>query len=157
MPLVLEPARQADARRIAGIHTAAFGDNAMLRAQFPALALREELLRDAIEAKALADMDDPKTTVLVVRDGPVGPASQAERDNDKDGAQEPRQSDAGASSGPVIAFAKWSHPVADGEDYVEPPWVFPEGTNWDVLDSWTRKVEEAQERAVGRTPCYRTS
>ena len=154
MPLVLGLARPADARRIAEIHMAAFGDNAMLRAQFPSAALREAGggggggLRDAIEAKARADMGDSKTSVLVVRDTDVSAEGDVGGGDGGEGK--------GEGQGPVVAFAKWSHPVAPGEQYVEPPWVMPAGTDRAVLKSWTRKVEEAQERAVGRTPCFRT-
>lgn len=67
MPLILSLASLTDAGRIAEIHMAAFGSNAMLRAQFPTPAVRDALQR-SIEWKALADIKDPKTTVLLVRD-----------------------------------------------------------------------------------------
>lgn len=54
-----------DALWIAEIHMAAFGCNAMLHAQFPNLAIHKEL-QTCIKDKALADITDPKTTVLVV-------------------------------------------------------------------------------------------
>ena len=150
MPLHLAIAQRADASRIAEIHMAAFGTNAMLRAQFPTAGLREGV-RGAVEIKALADIEDAKTTVLVVRDVPESDDDGPKNEEDGDGLLE----DAG---GPVVAFAKWSHPVPEGgdEEYVEPPWVWPEGTNWDVLEGWARKSEEVQERALGRMPCYRT-
>lgn len=151
MPLLLMPALCADAGRIAEIHMAAFSSNAMLRAQFPMPALRESL-QNTIELKALADIDDPKTTVLVVRDVPDNETDQAQHESltrELNGANA-RLRD------PVVAFAKWSHPVADGEDYTEPPWLWPKGTNWEVLESWTKKTEEAQQRALGQRPCYRT-
>lgn len=44
---------------------AAFQHNAMLRAQFPTPTIRKSL-QACIEDKALADIDDPKITVLVV-------------------------------------------------------------------------------------------
>lgn len=55
----------------------------------------------------------------------------------------------------VIAFAKWSHPVTPGENYVEPPWVWPEGTDLDILEAWTVKVDEAARSSVGDAPYYR--
>ncbi|OTB00275.1 hypothetical protein M426DRAFT_324423 [Hypoxylon sp. CI-4A] len=126
MPLILSEANHTDAYRISEIHMATFGSNKMLLAQFPMPALHEPL-RKCIEMKALADIDDPKTTVLVVRE----------------------------ESGQAVAFAKWAHPVTPDEDYVEPPWIWPEGTNMEVLEGWTKKTEEAQQKALGETPCYR--
>lgn len=129
MPLRMSPASQSDASRIAAIHMAAFGTNAMLLAQFPTPTVRERL-QLCIAAKALADIRDPKTAVLVVRDDESG-------------------------NGEVVSFAKWSLPVREGETYVEAPWVWPEGTNLEVLDRWTRVVEGAKERVVGEGACYR--
>lgn len=63
--LRLHTATREDASRIAEIHMAAFGPNAMLHAQFPTPIIRQELQK-CIEKKALADIDDSKTTVLVV-------------------------------------------------------------------------------------------
>jgi len=126
--LEMGPATPAEAARIAEVHMAAFGDNALLRAQFPTPAVREALQK-CIELKALADIQDPKTTVLVVRDPKAGSI--------------------------VIAFAKWSHPVEEGEDYTEPPWIWPEGTDLDVLGKWTAEVEMALQKVLGTAPCYR--
>ena len=108
---------------------AAFGTNAMLLAQFPTPTVRERL-QVCIAAKALADIRDPKTAVLVVRDDESG-------------------------NGEVVSFAKWSLPVREGETYVEAPWVWPEGTDLEVLDRWTGVVEGAKERVVGEGACYR--
>lgn len=66
MALTLCPASEPDADCMADIHMAAFGHNAMLRAQFPTAALRSEL-RKSIAQKALADIRDPKKAVLVVK------------------------------------------------------------------------------------------
>ncbi|KAI9777812.1 MAG: hypothetical protein M1816_004401 [Peltula sp. TS41687] len=165
MPLILSLASPADASRIAEIHMAAFGSNAMLRAQFPTPAVRDAL-QSSIEWKALADIKDPKTTVLVVRD------SDQIMNGDLEGGSERRLVEVeqvgpsndemaggqtmGKGKGKVIAFAKWAHPVADDEEYVEPPWAWPQGTDWDVLEKWSRKMEEVQERVLGRTSCYRS-
>jgi hypothetical protein len=70
-PLLMRLATRQDAPRIAEIHMAAFGTNAMLLAQFPTPAIRQAL-QISIENKALADIDDPKTTVLVVAVGSDG-------------------------------------------------------------------------------------
>lgn len=128
MPLHVCPASETDAPRIAAVHMAAFGANAMLLAQFPTPTIRERL-QICIATKALADIRDAKTAVLVVRDDENG--------ND------------------VVGFAKWSLPVWEGEVDAEPPWLWPEGTDLEVLDRWTGVVEGAKERVVGEGPCYR--
>lgn len=61
----MRTATRQDAPRVAEIHMAAFGHNAMLLAQFPTPSIRQRL-QTCIEDKALADIDDPNTTVLVV-------------------------------------------------------------------------------------------
>lgn len=135
MPLRVTPASETDAPRIAAIHMAAFGANAMLLAQFPTPTVRQRL-RTCIAAKALADIRDPKTAVLVVRD---------DGDEHEDRGVDDR----------VVSFAKWSLPVREGDTYVEAPWVWPEGTDSGVLERWTGVVEGAKERVVGNGPCYR--
>ncbi|KAI0411392.1 putative GNAT family acetyltransferase [Xylaria grammica] len=158
MPLQLYPALPADAGRISDIHMAAFGSNAMLLAQFPTPDVREAL-RESIRRKALADIDDPKITVLVIRNIPSDPdVTNARDDNfhhplmnglpDEPGSEE-------APAGEVIAFAKWSHPVGKDEEYEETAWIWPPGTNLDILEGWGRVTEEVQEQAVGGRPCYR--
>ncbi|KAL2755410.1 hypothetical protein ACRALDRAFT_2105797 [Sodiomyces alcalophilus JCM 7366] len=126
-------ATPADAEKIAEIHMAAFGANGMLRAQFPTPSVRAAL-KETIRAKAIADIQDPKITVLVVRDSDVREPHNGSR---------------------IIAFAKWSHPVLRDENYTETPWVWPEGTDHAVSATWTSKMEEAQERVRGDRPCYR--
>lgn len=126
MTLTLSPANESDADRIATIHMAAFGANLLLRAQFPTAAIRDEL-RTCIAEKALADIRDAKTAVLVIRD----------------------------NQNEIISFAKWSLPVFESEIYVETPWRWPEGTNLAVLDEWTKKVEAAEKKVLGGGPCYR--
>ena len=150
MQLDLSEAQADDAPRIAEIHMAAFGSNAMLRAQFPTPAVRRDLQR-SIEWKALADINDTKTTVLVVRIAMdhdvlmenVEPTVVANR---KLGLEQRSK---------VIAFAKWVAPSAEGEDYEEPAWIWPEGTNLAVLNTWNDLVESVQARVLGSTPCYR--
>ncbi|KAJ2975927.1 hypothetical protein NUW58_g8221 [Xylaria curta] len=144
MAPLLALARHADARRIAEIHMAAFGPNKMLHAQFPTPALRQAL-QDCIEKKVLADIDYPKTTVLVVRDAPDNLGMQHHEGQDRSEIQD---------STSIMAFAKWSHPISDEEDCAEPPWIWPEGTCMHVLDAWTKQSEAAQMRAVGQTPSY---
>lgn len=126
MVLTLLPAKESDAPRIADIHMAAFGTNAMLLAQFPTLAVRDGLWTSLVE-KVVAEIRDPKWAILVVQD----------------------------EKGRVLSFAKWCLPVLESENYEEPPWRWPEGTNLAVLDQWTEKVEDASEKILGSTPYYR--
>jgi len=125
MALDVLVAKEFDADRIAAIHMAAFGQNLLLRAQFPTAAARVAL-QVCIARKALDDIRDPQTAVLIVRD-------QDE----------------------IISFAKWSLPVLESEAYEEPPWIWPEGTNHAVLDVWTEQVEAARMKTLDSAPCYR--
>ncbi|KAI1342504.1 putative GNAT family acetyltransferase [Xylariaceae sp. FL0016] len=143
MSLQLLIAKPADAARIADIHMAAFGSNALLLAQFPTPAVREGL-REAIRVKALADIDDPKTTVLIVKDAVASPVDEG---NDA----RPRAEEAR----PIIAFAKWSHPVTVYEGYEEPPWIWPDGTDLKLIDAWAAVTDKAQKRAWMSGPCYK--
>ncbi|KAH8164426.1 hypothetical protein CIB48_g3814 [Xylaria polymorpha] len=161
MPLRLYPAVPADAGRISEIHMAAFASNAMLLAQFQTPDVREGL-RQSIRLKALADIEDPKITVLVVRD--ISQDSDASSMTGVEDGNSYRSDMNRMSNGPnnaiaqvgkVIAFAKWSHPVGKDEEYEETAWIWPPGTNMKILESWGRAAEEAQEEAVGDQPCYR--
>ena len=125
MALSLLVAEESHADSIAAIHMAAFGTNALLQAQFPTPAIRDEL-KQCIAEKAVKDIRDPKTTVIVVRD-----------------------------QGELISFAKWHLPVFEPEAYVEPPWRWPDGTNLALLEEWGEKVEVAKQKIIGDAPCYR--
>ncbi|CAF9932450.1 MAG: hypothetical protein HETSPECPRED_008363 [Heterodermia speciosa] len=128
MKLRVTTAAEPDADRIAAVHMAAFGTNALLRAQFPSSNIRTKLWK-CIAAKAAADIRDPNIAVLVVRD------------------QEDR----------IISFAKWSLPVTLEQDhgsYTEKPWRWPEGSNFPVLDEWAAKLERAHRNVLGETPSY---
>jgi hypothetical protein len=141
-------AEHKDAPRIAEIHMTAFKSNAMLLAQFRSAEVREAL-QLSIESKALADIQDPNTTVLIVQ------KSGASTDLDK----KELNNNVGAplTEYTTIAFAKWAHPTAPDDDYEEPQWTWPEGTSLDVLTDWTKLVEEAQKEAMGSQVCYRKS
>ncbi|KAI0908735.1 putative GNAT family acetyltransferase [Ustulina deusta] len=158
MPLKLYPAAPADAGRISDIHMAAFASNAMLLAQFRTPDVREGL-RESIRLKALADIDDPKVSVLVVREIPSDSDTP-----DLTGADDGSYHHSGAigerrreetPAGQVIAFAKWSHPVGEDEEYEETAWIWPPGTNMKILESWGKATEEREKQAVGDNPCYR--
>lgn len=148
MSLTLAFAECEDATRIAEIHMAVFGSNAMLLAQFPTPTTRDGL-RKSIELKALADIDDSRTTVLVIRFSiPESPSNAAEVGKNEPSCERlPR--------GKVIAFAKWAHPVSIEEDYTEPSWIWPAGTDLKIVKDWSEVAEQAQSRAVGNTSCYR--
>ncbi|KAH8600204.1 putative GNAT family acetyltransferase [Bisporella sp. PMI_857] len=128
MPLSLSLATPDDSPRIAEIHMAAFISNTMLRAQFPTPEIRVAL-QSSIEKKVLADIKDPQISVLVLE--------EVDRK--------------------IISFSKWNHPATDGTSYEETPWVWPKGTNLEVLEKWTRKTEEAFEKSLKQAPCYRLS
>ena len=132
MSLKLCLAAPEDAPRIAEIHMAAFANNTMLQAQFPTPAVRVGL-RNSIELKSLADVEDAKITVLVVKNAPSP----------------------GEDEGKIIAFSKWTSPVYSHETYTEPPWIWPEGTDHNVLEAWARNTEAAMEDTLGDDLCYR--
>lgn len=124
MGLEVRVAEVSDAERIAEIHMAAFGSNAMLQAQFPTSSARHEL-RQCIVEKTRGDMHDDKVVVLVVYDG-----------------------------NEIISFAKWTLPISESENHTEFPWRWPEETNFDVLHAWAAKVKSAREVVIGNLPCY---
>jgi hypothetical protein len=126
MAVTIAKAQESDAARIADIHMSAFANNAMLLAQFPTPAVRQGLWTSLVR-KAVAEIRDPQWELLVIK-------------NQQD---------------EIISFAKWCLPVPESEHYEEPPWEWPDGTNVAVLDEWTKRVEAASEKVLGRTPCYR--
>jgi len=164
---------------------AAFNPNAMLLAQFPTPEARRGLL-ESIRVKALADIADPKISVLVVRccdafpcPSSITPSSldhaeresggkggkageegekEKEKEKEKDTSTARRDSNSG---GLVVAFAKWSHPLTKkdrDEGYKETDWIWPPGTNMQILNAWGEVLEEAERRFMGdgNTPFYRT-
>ncbi|KAI0394710.1 putative GNAT family acetyltransferase [Xylariaceae sp. FL0594] len=139
------PARPGDAARIAEIHMAAFGPNAMLRAQFPNETQTTSGggeggggLRESVRLKALADIRDPRVSVLVVRCYP-NPGIEG----DCWGEEEEEEDE-----GLVVAFAKWSLPANENDGYREAEWIWPPGTNMDVLNAWSSVTEEAERRLM---------
>ncbi|TRX88301.1 hypothetical protein FHL15_010805 [Xylaria flabelliformis] len=161
MPLKLCPAVPADAGRISKIHMAAFASNAMLLAQFRTPEVREGL-RESIRLKAVADIEDPKISVLVVRDIPQNSGPSDMRGVEIDSYYPSKRStisDVGSGKesemGNVISFAKWSHPVGKDENYEEAPWIWPPGTNMNILEGWGKAAEEVQGQVMGDKPCYR--
>lgn len=118
----------SDAPRIADIHLAAFQHNDMLLAQFPTESVRRGLWSSVVD-KTVAEMLDPQWRVMVVKD----------------------------ENQDLISFAKWCLPVPESVDYNEQPWEWPDGTNLDVLEKWTARVEAAGDEVLGTTPCYRMS
>jgi predicted N-acetyltransferase YhbS len=140
MEFRLSIAQPRDASRITQIHMDAFGSNAIIRAIHAADPELEELRR-AVEDKILADTQDEKITVLVVRaDTPPG---------DKvEGAKRV------VAAGDIIAFAKWTHPIHPGEHYTPPSWNLPKSTNQNILGPWRKEVERVEAKIIGDTPRY---
>ncbi|KAK2871831.1 hypothetical protein FQN49_002774 [Arthroderma sp. PD_2] len=126
--LALDHAKESDAQRIADIHMSAFGANYMLLAQFPTPSVREGLRKCLVE-KVIEEIRDPKWAILVVRDGQKRP----------------------------ISFAKWCLPIYLSENYEEPPWQWPEGTDIGILNEWSARVDDVGRKVIGDTPCYRLS
>lgn len=130
----------------------AFASNGMLLAQFSSPDVRAQL-QLAIVDKTLRDLRDAKTAVLVVKAGAIAePKSEPEPTQGENGL--------GPEQGPtqekeIISYARWILPSAKEEGYVEPPWRYPKGTQWRVLDQWTELVEQAEERGLKGRPCYR--
>lgn len=120
----------------------------MFQAQFPTSATR-------IEHKVIADINDSRITVLVVRNISCSEASKAESlCYGKVKVDEVKDEAAPNQKGTIIAFAKWNNPVAIGEEYIGSPWCWPEGTDHKVLEDWIKKTEEAQKKMLGDPPCY---
>jgi hypothetical protein len=153
MTFQLELARPDDATRIAEIHMNAFGSNALIRAIHAADEHLKDLFK-AVENKALADMQDVKTTVLVVRhvDGSTvnsgtnvsgaGPGNEVDNTIVKD------------AKGDVVGFAKWAHPIFPSDDYSPPLWNLPKSTDLEILRPWRVQVEKVEEEIIGHTPRY---
>ncbi|KAM5473410.1 hypothetical protein MauCBS54593_002204 [Microsporum audouinii] len=126
--LVLEEAKESDAQRIADLHMSAFGTNYMLLAQFPTTAARDGL-RNCLAGKIREEIRDPRWAVLVVRHG----------------------------QGRPISFAKWRRPIYISEKCEEHLWLWPEGTNLDILGEWGARVDDMNRKIIGDSPCYRLS
>jgi hypothetical protein len=113
---------------------AVFSSNAMLQAQFPSPEIRTAL-QTSIEDKLLADIDDPRFTLIVVRN-----VTSQEQDG----------------QGEIISFAKWAHPIAKVGDPAETPWKWPLGTNLELVESWEKKTSETRLKVLEETLCYRS-
>lgn len=125
MTLKLELATEKDADSIGDVHMAAFATNPNLLKHFPTPASKIGL-HACVARKATEDMRDPHTVVLVVKDTDLG---------DK-----------------VISYGKWSLPSSSSE--TEAPWIWPEETRVDIVDSWTELVEGTKEDLLGDKPHY---
>lgn len=131
MTFVLEIAQPGDAARITQIHMDAFSSNALIRA-IHAVDGDLSALRKAVEKRALDDMQDSKTTVIVVRDV----ESSAMRN--------------------IIGFAKWVAPIYPGEPHSTPSWNLAKTTNWEILGPWIAKEKKAEEEIISTTPHWGT-
>ncbi|KAH7074593.1 acyl-CoA N-acyltransferase [Paraphoma chrysanthemicola] len=152
MSFHLQIAQPDDVPRITQIHMDAFSSNAIIRAIHTYDKGLHDL-RQAVAAKALADIGDAKTTVLVARyqDNEIalkGP-EQAHGMGRKDSAVV-RESIYDAQ---IIAFAKWAHPVFPDE-HVFPTWPLSESKDRRVLDPWLVEVARVEAEIIGESPRY---
>ncbi|KAH7087551.1 hypothetical protein FB567DRAFT_525211 [Paraphoma chrysanthemicola] len=148
MSFRLQIAQPDDVPRITQIYMDAFSSNAIIRAIH---ACDEGLndLRQAVAEKALADIRDAKTTVLVAKyqDNEIGlkRPEQAPEKVRKDLAVV-RES---INDTQVIAFAKWAHPVVPDE-HVFPTWPLSDRK---IGKSWIRgylKLPKSRQRSLVR-------
>lgn len=137
MPFRLEIAQPDDIARITRIHMAAFSSNALICAIHSA----DKDLKDwrkSVERKALVDIHDAKTTVLVVLYQQEDKAELAPRKRSDD----------------IVGFAKWTHPFRLEDGYRPPPWEVPENTDQRILSPWLDEVQKVEAEIIGETPRY---
>ena len=127
MTLTVSLATEHDAQKIGELHMRAFADNGMLHAQFH-LPIRH-LLEQSVSQKAADEIKNPHGLVLVARDPDL--------------------------NNELVSYAEWALPTTTSDN--EPPWKFPQGTRFDILETWTEKVESAKAKTLGDKPCYRES
>jgi hypothetical protein len=144
MTISMRQAIPDDAARIAEIHMAAFSSNAMLHAMFPTDDARLNLQK-SMELKTVTEIKGSSSTVLVVQE------------NHQELARSQGSHGTRPTKGEIISFAKWSLPTYIDDKQDPDPWVWPEGTNLEVVNAWGKKMEEVQARHVGSMPCYRKS
>lgn len=158
MPLTLSLAQPGDEKRIAQIHMAAFGPNAMHRAMFPTSAA-EKGLEKILEKITAWEIGDPGTTILIVSEV---------RDRGEDGTEMKGDGD----EKKIVAYAQWTHPEravegdeegmggekdgGEGRDGGEEKekLTYAKGTAHEVISAWRSKMAEAQRRVIGGRPCY---
>jgi hypothetical protein len=146
MSFRLEIARPDDAPRITQIHMDSFGSNALIRA-IHATDLELSELRKAVEMKALADMEDSKTTVLVVRHVNIITSERSLGASTEEGNTRSESRD-------IVGFAKWIHSYHPDDKYTPPSWTLPKTTDWKVLRPWIAEVQKVEEQIIGSTPRF---
>jgi hypothetical protein len=121
----------------------AFSSNAIIRAIH---SVDKDLKdwRKSVEKKALADIHDEKTTVLVVR---YHEEDRAEMAHESSAETRNRHSD-------IIGFAKWTHPFRSEDEYTPPVWKVPESTDQRILRPWLDEVQKVEADIIGETPRY---
>ncbi|KAI4667978.1 uncharacterized protein J4E78_001799 [Alternaria triticimaculans] len=136
MPVSISPAQPKDAVDIAALHVQAFSSNALMRAIYPTPAIWAAL-QGCVEEKILADMKEPKITVLV--------------------AKHTDEAEVREEQGKTVGYAVWCHPIkAEEQDWKLPTWKLPEGTDWNVLKPWLAAAGKTVEEVIGHTPHYGT-
>ena len=134
MPVSISPAQPKDAVDIAALHVQAFSPNALMRAIYPTPAIWAAL-QGCVEEKILADMKEPKITVLV--------------------AKHTDEAEVREEQGKTVGYAVWCHPIkAEEQDWKLPTWKLPEGTDWNVLKPWLAAAGKIVEEVIGHTPHY---
>ncbi|KAI4681059.1 uncharacterized protein J4E88_005564 [Alternaria novae-zelandiae] len=134
MPVSISPAQPKDAVDIAALHVQAFSSNALMRAIYPTPAIWAAL-QGCVEEKILADMKEPKITVLV--------------------AKHTDEAEVREEQGKTVGYAVWCHPIkAEEQDWKLPTWKLPEGTDWNVLKPWLAAAGKIVEEVIGHTPHY---
>lgn len=134
MPVSISPAQPKDAVDIAALHVQAFSSNALMRAIYPTPAIWAAL-QGCVEEKILADMKEPKITVLV--------------------AKHTDEAEVREEQGKTVGYAVWCHPIkAEEQDWKLPTWKLPEGTDWNVLKPWLAAAGKTVEEVIGHTPHY---
>jgi hypothetical protein len=131
----------------------AFGTNAIIKAIHAADKDLKEL-REAVEEKALADMRDQKTTVLVVRYSDDESASVGSTRLSENCVERRVSSTEDVVEGEIVGFAKWIHPVHPNENYKWPRWNLSKTKDRKVLEPWLAEVKRVEEEIIGDAPRY---
>ncbi|KAF2028370.1 acyl-CoA N-acyltransferase [Setomelanomma holmii] len=153
MPFQIAIAQPHDAARIMQIHMDAFGTNVIIRAIHAADKDLTEL-RKVVEEKALTDMQDEKTTVLVVINVEESVDAETYIQNAINPVNGAGVDSHGRSRGEIVGFAKWSHPIHPGDDHIRPRWKLPKTADWKILSHWLVEVGKVEEKIIGDTPRY---
>jgi hypothetical protein len=134
MSISISLAQPEDAIHIAALHVQAFTSNVIMRAIYPTSAIWTAF-QGYVEQRFLADIEEPKITVLVAR--------------------HIDEADVKKEQGRIVGYAVWCHPVKAEERGWKPRTrKLPEGTDWSVLKPWLAAAEKVAKDVIGNTPHY---